>query len=184
MEIFWERGYEGTSVSELTRAMGINSPSLYAAFGSKEGLFREAVTLYDSHEEGSITERALRREQTARAAVEAMLRENVELYADPENPSGCMVVLAANTWTPENEDVRNFLADLRRKVSDLLRERLERALAADELPPGTDIEAIAAYYNTVLEGLSIQARDGASREQMHAIVECAMATWDGLVKGH
>jgi AcrR family transcriptional regulator len=184
MEIFWERGYAGTSISELTRAMDINSPSLYAAFGSKEGLFREAVTLYDSHEEGSITERALGREATARAAVEAMLRENVELYADPKNPSGCMVVLAANTWTPENEDVRRFLAELRQKVTDLLRKRLEVAVAESEIPPRTDIGAIAAYYNTVLEGLSIQARDGASREEMHAIVDCAMAAWDGLVERH
>jgi AcrR family transcriptional regulator len=180
MEVFWARGYEGTSITELTREMGINSPSLYAAFGSKEDLFREAVALYDTRE-GSVTERALRREPTARAAVEAMLRENADMYADPENPSGCMVVLGATTWTSHNEDLRKFLVALRQKPFELMRARLGRAIDAGELPPGTDVRALAAYYNTVLEGLSIQARDGASRETMHAIIDCAMATWDGLI---
>jgi AcrR family transcriptional regulator len=180
MEVFWERGYEGTPISELTRAMGINPPSLYAAFGSKEELFREAVTLYDMRE-GSVTERALHREGSARAAVEAMLRDNADLYADPDNPSGCMVVLGTTTWTPQNEDVRSYLAGLRHKSFELVRARLERGVDAGELPPGTDVQALAAYYNTVLEGLSIQARDGASREAMHAIVDCAMVTWEGLI---
>jgi AcrR family transcriptional regulator len=178
MEVFWERGYEGTSISELTRAMGINSPSLYAAFGSKEELFREAVALYDTVDEGSATERALREAPTARGAVEAMLRANADIYADPGNPSGCMVVLGSTTWTPRNEDVRSYLAGLRHKTFELIRARLERGVEAGELPPGTDVEALAAYYNTVLEGLSIQARDGASRETMHAIIDCAMATWE------
>jgi AcrR family transcriptional regulator len=180
MEVFWERGYEGTSISELTGAMGINSPSLYAAFGSKEELFREAVALYDSLE-GSVSERALREQPTARAAVEAMLRDNADLYADPDNPSGCMVVLGATTWTPHNEAVRSYLAGLRHKTFELIRARLDHAVDTGELPPGADVEALAAYYNTVLEGLSIQARDGASRESMHAIIDCAMATWDAAL---
>jgi AcrR family transcriptional regulator len=177
MEVFWERGYEGTSISELTHALGINAPSLYAAFGSKEELFRDAVALYDTTD-GSATERALREQPTARAAIEAMLRENADIYADPANPSGCMVVLGTTTWTPHNEDVRSYLSGLRHKTFELIQARLERGVDAGELPPDTDVRALAAYYNTVLEGLSIQARDGASRGTMHAIIDCAMATWD------
>lgn len=177
MEVFWARGYEGASVSALTTAMGINSPSLYAAFGSKEELFREAVALYDTLD-GSTTERALREGPTARAAVEAMLRDGADIYADPEKPSGCLIVLGATTWTPDNHAVRAYLAGLRRQTHDLIRARLELGIRDGELAPETDAEAVAAFYNTVLEGLSIQARDGASRESLHAIIDCAMAAWE------
>jgi hypothetical protein len=105
-----------------------------------------------------------------------MLRENADVYADPEKPSGCMVVLGTATWTPHNQDVRSYLTDLRQKTL-----RADPAPPRARVPRGIDVDAVAGYYNTVLEGLSIQARDGASRESMHAIVDCAMAAWDALV---
>ncbi|WP_437622330.1 TetR/AcrR family transcriptional regulator [Sorangium sp. So ce1151] len=181
MEVFWERGYEGTSLSDLTAAMGINSPSLYAAFGCKESLFREAVSLYNEVE-GAAVARAMREEPTARRAVEAMLRGNAEAYVSPGKPSGCMIVLAATLGTQESEAVRSHLAEVRRGALVELQRRLERGVAEGDLPAGTDTAALAAFYTTVLQGLSIQARDGASREALLAVVDCAMAAWDALAR--
>lgn len=179
MEVFWARGYEGTSISDLTAAMGIGSPSLYAAFGCKEALFREAVELYGVVE-GAAAARALTVEPTARAAIESMLRANVENYANPRKPPGCMIVLSAMSGSPDSDEVRAFLSRTRRDAQDVLRQRLERGIAEGDLPKGADTAAIAAFYTTVLNGLSIQARDGASRKSLRAIVDGAMAAWDAL----
>jgi AcrR family transcriptional regulator len=180
MEVFWEHGYEGTAISDLTAAMGINSPSLYAAFGCKEELFREAVTLYDATE-GAATARALADELTARAAIEAMLRRNVESFTDPATPNGCMVVLAATAGAVANAGVRELLADNRRQVLSDVARRIDEGVEDGDVPPGTDAEAVAGFYVTVLQGLSIQARDGASCEALQAVVDGAMTAWDTLV---
>ena len=181
MEVFWRRGYEGAAVSDLTRAMGINAPSLYAAFGCKEALFREAVALYNATD-GAMSDRALEAASTARQAVEDMLRVNAAAYVNPRRPPGCMVTLAATIGTPESAEVREFLAQCRQEAEDALQRRLVRGVAEGDLPASADIAALAAFYYTVLQGLSIQARDGASRKALSAIVDCAMAGWDGLTK--
>ncbi|WP_040797251.1 TetR/AcrR family transcriptional regulator [Nocardia higoensis] len=176
MEVFWEHGYEATSMSDLTAAMGINSPSLYAAFGDKEALFRAAIELYRSTF-GGCTAQALREERTARAAVETMLRDNARVYTRADVPRGCMVVLAGSAYTTRNTAVRDFLADKRRQTNEDIRQRLERGVREGDLPAGTDTAALARFYATVLFGLSVQARDGAALEELDAAIDCALTAW-------
>ncbi|CAA9279952.1 MAG: Transcriptional regulator, AcrR family [uncultured Corynebacteriales bacterium] len=176
MELFWQVGYEGASLTALTTAMGITPPSLYAAFGDKEALFREAVGLYD-RTEGAEADRALWTEPTARGAVREMLLANVAASTDPHKPSGCMIVLAAMTGPARGDQVRAFLAESRRTSAEALRRRLDDGRRSGELPPDTDIDTLAGFYVTVLHGLSIQARDGAGRAALAAVVEQAMRAW-------
>lgn len=176
METFWEHGYEGTSLTDLTRAMGISGSSLYSAFGSKEELFREAVALYDATE-GEAPAAALREAQTARDAVEGMLRSNADAFADPTTPRGCMIVLAATSGTDVNDGVRQHLASLRRRDRDELRARIDQGIADGDVPAATDAADLAVYVMTVLHGLAVQARDGASRATLHRVIDRTMLAW-------
>lgn len=180
LDVFWENGYEGTSLADLTGAMGIASASIYACFGSKEELFRQTMALYGTTA-GEPPRRALREQPTARAAIEAMLRATADQITLPDTPHGCMLILAAPTGAIENTGVREFLAGLRRDMLAEIRDRLARGTADGDLTasPAT-LDAIARYYTTVVQGLSVQARDGASRADLEAVITCAMAGWDTL----
>jgi AcrR family transcriptional regulator len=180
LDLFWERGYEGTSISDLAGAMGIASASIYACFGSKEALFRQTMALYGTTA-GQPPRRALREQPTARAAIQAMLRATADEITRPGTPHGCMLILAAPTGAVENHGVREFLAGLRRDMLTEIRDRLARGIADGDLAASAaSLDAIARYYTTVVQGLSVQARDGASRADLEAVITCAMAAWDTL----
>ncbi|REE95031.1 TetR/AcrR family transcriptional regulator [Thermomonospora umbrina] len=180
LSLFWERGYEGTTLSDLAESMGIASASIYACFGSKADLFRQVMERYGTTY-GGPPRRALTEHPTARAAIDAMLRATIEQITRPDAPHYCMLILAAPTGAVENHEVREFLADIRRSQFTAIKERLEQGLADGDLTvPDDAVAAIARYYATVVQGLSVQARDGATRDDLEAIITCAMAAWDAL----
>lgn len=180
LDLFWERGYEGTSLNDLAQAMGIASASIYACFGSKEDLFRQVMALY-GRTSGEPPRRALREVPTTRAAIEAMLRATADEITRPDTPHGCMLILAAPTGAVENHSVREFLADIRRDMFDTIKARLARGLTEGDLTaPPASLHGIARYYTTVVQGLSVQARDGATRAELETVITCAMAAWDTL----
>jgi AcrR family transcriptional regulator len=180
VEVFWEHGYEGTSLKDLTEAMGIASASLYAAFGNKEALFREAMFLYTAME-GQPPRIALREQPTTRGAIQAMLRATADGVTLPGLPQGCMLILTAPTGAVENHAVREFLANGRRAQLAEIRARLQRGVDEGDiaLSPAA-LDAIARYYTTVMQGLSVQARDGATRPDLEAVITGAMAGWETL----
>ncbi|MGX1477386.1 UNVERIFIED_CONTAM: AcrR family transcriptional regulator [Streptomyces canus] len=171
---FWEHGYEATSVSDLTRVMGIGAPSLYAAFGDKRSLFEEVVQEYGARY-GSFSDRALAEEPTVRAAMERMLREAAFEYTAPGRPHGCLVIHAAtNCSSPEVEE---SLRVRRNANIAAFESRVRAGIAAGELSADTDATALARHVGAVIQGMSQQARDGASREELEAVAEIAMAIW-------
>ncbi|MGI8418098.1 MAG: TetR/AcrR family transcriptional regulator [Nakamurella sp.] len=180
LDLFWERGYEGTSLKDLAEAMGIASASIYACFGSKEELFRKVMALY-GRTSGAPPRQALNTQPTTRGAIHAMLRATADEITGPDTPHYCMLILAAPTGAVENHAVRGFLADLRHDMFTCIQGRLARGIAdGDVKAPPARLDAIARYYTTVVQGLSIQARDGAERAELEAVITCAMASWDTL----
>jgi AcrR family transcriptional regulator len=181
MEVFWAKGYGNASVADLTAAMGIGAPSLYAAFGSKDALFQEAVDHY-GQVEGPEVWRSIDEAATAREAVEGYLMASAAAFSRPDKPRGCMVVLSA---LQEAEAGPAICAAMRRhranSISGLVA-RFRAAVEAGEIALEADLTAIATFYVTTQQGMSIQARDGASRQTLEAVAQAAMAAWEPLTR--
>lgn len=175
LKVFWQKGYEGASLSELTKAMGINRPSLYAAFGDKETLFRKALERYDTGP-AAYGPVALA-EPTARAVVEKLWRGAVELQTNPCNPQGCLVVQGALSCSEAGDPIREALKARRAEGEAALKERFEQAKIAGDLPASTDASQLARYAFTIIYGMAVQAASGATRAELHQVVDLALQSW-------
>lgn len=175
MLLFWRYGYEATSVSQLTAAMGISPPSLYASFGDKKQLFLEAVERYTN---GPIRDQEIMDSAaTAREAVCKLLEQLAVAFTDPDTPAGCLLSSAATSCSAAASDVQSALAELRRDFEVRLRVRIAHDIQIGLLPRGTDADTLGLLYATLVLGMSAQAREGAGREKLLALANAAMKAW-------
>jgi len=175
MEVFWRHGYDGATIAQLTKAMGINPPSLYAAFGDKEALFRKALDRYVERPDACMRE-ALQ-QPTARGVTEQLLRGAANLLTDPNHPSGCLMVQSALVCGEGGDCIRQELISRRLAGEAAVRRRFQRARAEDDLPADSNPADLARYVMTVSQGMAVQAAGGTSRKELYRVVATAMGAW-------
>jgi AcrR family transcriptional regulator len=178
MLLFWRKGFATTSMNDLCEAMGVRSPSLYAAFGSKEELYLEAMERYVGIQ-GQLVWDRLEEGTSARAGVENVLIAAAEnLPKSRASPAGCMAVLAAvgDEWPAP---IARVARKIRLEMLDRLHARLETAVTEGELPASTDVDSLSRFYLGVFQGMAIQAQDGATQSQLKGATAVAMAAWPG-----
>jgi AcrR family transcriptional regulator len=175
LKVFWSKGYEGASLPDLTEAMGINRPSVYAAFGNKEALFRKVLERYIEGPVAYVLEALA--QPTAREVGERLLGGAIDLLTDPRNPRGCLLVQGALACGEAGEPVRRELVSRRAAGEVAVRHRFERAQADGDLPADSDPADLARYVITVIQGMAVQAAGGASREELRRVAEMALRAW-------
>jgi AcrR family transcriptional regulator len=176
MKLFWERGFEGTSFDELIAAMGISPSSFYNSFGSKERLYQEATEAYLAVSgEWFLCE--LNADTDTRSAFHSVLLAAAREFTKEGLPSGCMISLAGTHLPPSLNSVRDMMTRYRQLGQTLMTARIQSGIERGDVPPDTNAETLAAFYAAFSRGMAVLARDGASREQLAAIVEIAMAAW-------
>lgn len=177
LRVFWTRGYEGASLTELTEAMGITRPSLYACFGNKESLFRKALDLYESEKLAYMA--AALDAPTARGVAERLLRGALEMQLSVGDPKGCLGVIASLNCGAEAESIKAEVIARRASSDAALMERFERAKAEGDLPDGVEPQALARLMVAVIQGLCLQAGNGATPDELRSLVDTAMMVWPG-----
>jgi AcrR family transcriptional regulator len=180
LQVFWRRGYAGASLSELTAAMGITRPSLYAAFGNKEELFHKALDLYMGGPAHGSSE-ALQ-ETSARAVLEHLLNRLVALLSDPHNPAGCLLVKGGLSSGKADDSIRDEMIKRRIAGENALRKRFERAKSEGDLPANSDPAGLAFYVTTVTHGMTVQAVNGTDQNELRRLVKMVLQTWPSLVE--
>jgi AcrR family transcriptional regulator len=177
MEVFWSKGFEATSISDLTEAMDINPPSLYSAFGDKEKLFLEAIESYSKRRGESCP---YADEPTARGAIEKLLQYMARDLAESSHPRGCLMMMAAATSANASPSLQKILTEKRLGARDNLRARIKQGIEDGDVPAGTDATSLADFYSTVMMGMSLQAKDGVSRKSLLATVQQAMQIFPAI----
>jgi len=181
LNLFWLHGYEATSLADLVEATGAKAPTLYAEFGNKEGLFRAAVEHYlDAFYKKSF--RLLdRTDLSVEQAVEQYLRTIADMFTDCDTPSGCFIINAASGMSSSSKDIAEMLRSLHLSQESTLRNFLEEKKLSQELPQNIDCVLMAKYISTVVQGMSVQARDGTTNEQLAQLIDLVMHSWRQLL---
>lgn len=177
MRVFWEKGYEGTSLDDLTHAMGINRSSLYSTFGDKESLFRRVISVYGEQQLTFVSDALA--QQKARQAIEALWRNTVTFLSDSTHPRGCLSLQGGLTCGSGMEKVKKTMIDWRKSALAPIEKRMQRARNEGDLPGRVDPKDLARYVLIVMNGLSIQAANGATRAEMNAAVDIALLSIPG-----
>lgn len=177
LRVFWQYGYEGASMADLTEAMGITKPSLYACFGNKEALFKKALDLYEREKLCYVT--TALEAPTARGVAERLLKGALDAHCGPGDPQGCLGVIGVLARTTEAATIREQIIDRRASSDAALVERLQQAKDEGDLPESIDPAALGAYLTTVVQGIAVRAQGGASRKDMQAVVDTFLAIWPG-----
>ena len=175
LKIFWARGYEGTSIAELTETLGVNKPSLYAAFGNKEELFYKALLRYASGPVAFVND--VLKEPTARKVAETFLFRAAEFLTDPQHPKGCMIVQGALSSGESADLVRNILIKFRKSYEDQLAERFTKAISDGDLSSKANPKCLAKYLATIHQGMSVQATSGATKDELLDVANIALKAW-------
>ena len=175
MELFWDRGYEGTTFDDLIGAMKLSPSSFYHEFGSKERLYREALNYYLKVSSSYL--RGFSSHRDTRAAFEALIEEAAAFFTNDASPAGCMISLAGTQLPPHLRSVAEYTKSLRKLFEQALARRLRKGVSDGDVPPGINVKELAAYFGTIFRGMAVQARDGASRKQLLATCRLAMRAW-------
>lgn len=177
LRVFWTKGYEGASLSDLTEAMGITRPSLYAAFGNKEALFRKALDLYE-REKLAYVRQALAA-SSSRGVAERMLNGAVDVVTSDEDPNGCLGVICSVSCGPDAAAVKADIEARRHSSHQALLDRFEQARIEGDLPAATDVRSLADYLLAIIQGIAVQASSGASRKQLQEVARISLSMWPG-----